>query len=292
MSSTTGIEVDPSNADALSAWDGADGDYWTEHADVFERSLRGYETPLFRAAAIERSDRVLDIGCGTGDTTRAAARLAHAGSAVGVDLSSRMIDHATELATREGLRNVRFLQADAQIHRFDPGRYDVAISRTGSMFFGDPVAAFTNIARALRPGGRIALLVWQALPHNHWVRDFATALTAGRQLPTPPPGAPGPFAFADPELGTNVLAAAGFIDISFEAATAPMWFGPNADTAYTFVRDMGFTRFMLRDLDEQTREHALDDLRASIDAHDTGTEEGVVYQSAAWIVTAKRPQGG
>jgi ubiquinone/menaquinone biosynthesis C-methylase UbiE len=122
-------------------------------------------------------------------------------TALGVDLSSRMIAEARRRAEAEGVTNVRFEQADAQIYPFDPEAFDVAISRTSAMFFGDPVAAFTNTARALRPGGRLVLLTWQSLPRNEWLLEWTAALTAGRGLPTPPPGAPGPLSLSEPDRG-------------------------------------------------------------------------------------------
>jgi hypothetical protein len=154
------------------------------------------------------------------------------------------------------------------------------------MFFGDPVASFTNIARALRPDGRLALLVWQSLPQNHWVRDFRDALAAGRDLPGPPADAPGPFSFADPDRVRAVLSPAGYADISFEGAEELMYFGADTDDAYRFVRGLGFTEFMLGDLDDRSRGRALDALRATIDAH--ATPEGVLFPSATWIIRARR----
>jgi hypothetical protein len=154
------------------------------------------------------------------------------------------------------------------------------------MFFGDPVAAFANIARALRPGGRLALLVWQSFAQNHWVRDFTVALAAGRELPVPPPDAPGPFSFADPERARGILAAAGFVDIALDGVEAPMYFGAAADDAYRFVRGLSFTDYMLEGLDETGRVAALGALRATIDAHQTA--DGVAYPSAVWLVTARK----
>jgi SAM-dependent methyltransferase len=287
MTSTTGtIDVDPSNADALRAWDGADGAYWAANESVFEDSLEHYRHQFLLACAIDPSDRVLDIGCGNGRTTRDAARAASAGEVVGVDLSSAMLARARERASEEGLANVRFLRADAQIHDFGAGTFDVAISRTGTMFFGDPGAAFANIARALRPGGRLVMLVWRPFPQNEWVREITAALAAGRDLPGPPPDAPGPFSLADPNRTTTILTGAGFGDITFAGLEEPMWFGPTADDAYRFVRGLGVTDFMLQGLDEAARRGALDALRATIDAH--ATEDGVLFQSAVWIVSARR----
>jgi SAM-dependent methyltransferase len=252
MSTTSNMTVDPSNADALHAWDGVDGTYWTENEAVFDAALERYDAPFFEAGAFAPGDRVLDIGCGNGKTTREAARRVRSGSVVGVDLSSQMIERARLRAAEEGVPNVTFIQADAQIHAFDEHAFDVVISRTGAMFFGDPVAAFTNIARALRVGGRLVLLVWQELARNHWIRDFLAALAVGRDLPTPPPNAPGPFSLAHPERVHEILSAANFTDIGFDRLEKPMFFGANAADAFSFVRGLGVVGSMLRDLDDPT----------------------------------------
>lgn len=280
------LQVDPSNVEAHRAWDGDDGDYWTERDATFDGSLRRYHDAFFAAMALTATDRVLDVGCGTGHTTRAAARRAPDGDALGVDLSARMLARARELAAAEGLANVRFLHADAQVHPFDAGAFDVAISRTGCMFFGDPVAAFANIGRALRPGGRIALLVWQAAADNEWFAELRAAVAAGRDLPEPPPDAPGPFSFADPDRVRAILTRAGFDDVVLDGRRELMGFGDDADDAFRFMAGLGFVRFVLRDVDDAARSAALAALRSSIDAHET--PDGVLYPSAAWIVTARR----
>lgn len=142
------------------------------------------------AAAIKPTDHVLDVGCGTGQTTRDAARAAALGSALGIDLSSRTITLARQLAADERVANAVFVQGEAQDHAFDPASFDVVAGRTGAMFFGDPVAAFSNLAAALGPGGRLVLLAWQPLADNEWIREFSTALAGRRERPAPPPDAP------------------------------------------------------------------------------------------------------
>ena len=185
MTEVNAVIADPSNAEQLRAWDGDEGAYWAANADRFDRGIAAYHDAFLAAADIGAADHVLDIGCGTGQTTRDAARAASSGSVLGVDLSSQMIDHARRRAAQEGISNVRFEQADAQVYPFETAAFDVAISRTGAMFFGDIVAAFTNIGRALRPSGRLTLLTWQPLPNNEWIREISTALAAGRDLPAP-----------------------------------------------------------------------------------------------------------
>src|SRR5262245_51499272 len=142
------MRVDPSNAAALRSWDGDDGAYWVEHDEIFDRSLARYDGSLL--AAVRPGDRVLDLGCGTGSITRAAAR--RSDLAVGIDLSSAMLSVARRKATALRLGNARFVHGDAQVHEFAAGSFDVAVSRAGVMFFGDPVAAFANVAGALRAG--------------------------------------------------------------------------------------------------------------------------------------------
>lgn len=280
----TVVDVDPTNTQQLRAWDGAQGAYWARNADRFDRAVADYHERFLAAADIRRADRVLDIGCGAGQTTRDAARAAVDGSALGVDLSSQMIALARRLAAGEKVANARFEQADAQIHPFGKASADVAISRTGTMFFGDPIAAFTNIVRAIRPGGRLTLLVWQGPGPNEWIRELSGALAAGRDLPSPPIGAPGPFAQADPDTVRAVLDAAGFSQIGFESLAELIWLGANAEDAQAFV--LGLMGWMLHGLDEAGHERALGNLRATLTAHDV--DGGVYFPSACWLVRATR----
>jgi SAM-dependent methyltransferase len=275
--------VAPSNADALRAWNGPEADYWVANESMFDASLAGYDAALFAGAGIAAGDRVLDIGCGTGATARRAARLAGSGSVLGVDLSASMLERARHHARREGLDNVQFVHADAQVFPFD-GAFDVAISRMGVMFFGDPEAAFTNIARALRRGGRLSMVVWAPVAQNGWVLELRTALGDGRASHVPAPAGAGPFALADAQRVRTILSGAGFADVRCELHTEPFVAGDRAEDAFRFVRGLGFTQGMLDALDDGGRARALDALRASIASHTTS--EGVRYPSAAWLVTA------
>lgn len=278
MTATSAVQVDPSNRDQLRAWDGDEGAYWAAHPEHFDRSLAAYHEAFMGVAGIERADRVLDVGCGTGQTARDAARLATSGSVLGVDLSTVMLDVARRQAAAEGLTNVAFEQADAQVHPFEPGSFDVAMSRTGAMFFGDKLAAFRNIGRALRPGGQLVMLTWQPVSENEWLREFSTAMAAGRELPTPQADAPGPFSLCEPERIEALLDEAGYSDITMKGTAAPMWFGRDAHDAFNLVS--GLLGWMLQGLDDAVRAHALDALRATILGHETPS--GVLYDSATW----------
>ncbi len=283
-----GVDVDPGNAAQLGTWDGAQGAFWAAEADRFDRAVARYDAPFLAAAGVRPEDRVLDVGCGTGRTTRDAARLAVRGSAVGVDLSAAMLEVARSRAAAEGLGNVRFEQADAQVAPFPAEGFDVAVSRTGAMFFADPVAALANVGRAMVPGGRLVLLVWQAPAANEWITEITTALAAGRPLPAPPPGAPGPFSLADPVRIREVLDAAGHRQVEIEALAEPEWWGADADEALAFV--LGLAGWMLDGLGPAARDAAVADLRRRLEAH--AGPGGVEMGSAAWLVTARRGHPG
>jgi len=278
------IPVDPSNAGQLQAWDGKDGDYWVAHAELFDQCIAAYDDRFLDAASIQSSNRTLDIGCGSGATTRADACLAVDGLALGVDLSSRMIEAARNAAECENVRNVVFEHGDVQVHPFDEGSFDVAISRTGAMFFGDPDAAFANIGRALRPRGRLVLLVWQSLANNEWIVSIRTSLAAGRQLPAPPIDAPGPFSMSDPDRVRNLLRRAGFANVRTDDVRQPLFFGADVGTAYDFL--LGLSGWMLDGIDEDAKARARAELRQTIDEH-LG-DRGVTFGSATWLITAER----
>lgn len=284
MAATT-LRVDPANAGQARAWDGDEGAYWAEHAQRFDRAVAAYHGAFMAACGIARGERVLDVGCGTGQATRDAAAAARPGPALGVDLSARMIELARRLAAGQDIGNVSFEQADAQIYPFPAGSFDVAISRTGTMFFGDPGAAFANIGRALRPGGRLVMLVWQGPGPNEWIRELGGALAAGRDLPGPPAGAPGPFSLADPARTRTLLASAGFSGVTLDALSEPMWFGSDPGDARRFV--LGLMGWMLDGLDDTGRNRALGALGATLTAH--AGRDGVTFASGAWLIRAARP---
>ena len=285
MSATSAVPIDPSNATQLRAWDGDEGAYWAEHADHFDRSVAAYHQGLLTTASITGEERVLDIGCGAGQTTIDAARAAARGAALGVDLSARMLDVARRRAAAEGVVNASFQQVDAQVHAFPAESFEVAISRTGAMFFGDLTAAFTNIGGALVPGGRLVLVAWQGLEANEWIREISGALAAGSDLPAPPPDGPGPFALSNPDRVRAVLTAGGFADIELDGTAAEMWFGADADDAHRFV--LGLMGWMLEGLDDTTRARAVEALHATMAAHQT--PNGVHFGSGAWTIHATRP---
>lgn len=274
------------NADMARAWDGEEGDQWTQFADEYDNTSRSIWARFLETDPIGPADRVLDIGCGNGQSTRDAARRAHDGSALGVDLSSSMLAVARRRAEKEGVSNVEFRQADAQVYAFDPGSFDTAISRFGVMFFDDRPAAFNNIALALRSGGRLAVLVWQDLEKNEWIMTARETLAAGRDLPMPPAGTPGPMALADQDDVRGLLAGAGFGSIDFTSIEEPVWFGADAEEAYRFVGEIGIVKGLSDGLDPNTKAAAHERLRAALRAHET--PEGVRFDSGVWLISATK----
>jgi ubiquinone/menaquinone biosynthesis C-methylase UbiE len=261
----------------------------SEHApgpSGYDAELRRYNEVLRRAFGVQLHDHVLDIGCGTGQTTRQAARTAQAGSALGVDISAPAIGRARELARAEGLRNVTFEHANAQVHRFPQEHFDLAISRFGTMFFGDPGAAFTNIRRALRTAGRLVMMVWQAHERNEWDVVIHQSLGAAEEPAAIASGGPDPFSLADPPTVKQILEAAGFAGVAFTGVREPVYYGPDVAAALGWVRGFACTRDALKRLDPPAAARAAGRLREALAAH-LG-DDGVWFDSRAWIVTARR----
>jgi len=252
----------------------------------YDSELRLHNAVLRRACAIRRDDRVLDIGCGAGQTTRDAARAAPAGSALGIDVSAAMIAQARELAEAEGLGNARFESGDAQIWRFPPQHFDVAISRFGTMFFADGAAAFGNVRDALKPGGRLVMMVWQRREANEWsvaIRDCLAAEDGSAVVAARTPDA---FSLAEPDAVERLLAAAGFADAAFCDVHEPVYYGAGIEDALAWIGGFLSTKDLLGRVDAAAADRVLDRLRDTVAKHHR--TDGVWFDSRAWVVTARR----
>ncbi|KAB1985765.1 class I SAM-dependent methyltransferase [Streptomyces triticiradicis] len=274
------------------AWNGDEGRHWSDHHDRWNAVNEGFDEPLLAAAGIGPEDRVLDVGCGTGQTTRLAARTAARGSALGLDLSGPMLDRARGLAAEEGLGNIGFEQGDAQVHPLPGAAFDVALSRFGIMFFADPAAAFGNIARALRPGGRLAFVCVADPARCEWAQVYGAASAA---LPSPPQASgasagPGMFSLADPVVVREVLTKAGFDGVRTEAVDALGNFGRDADAAAEHLLGSGPGRHLVELLGSAGDGDGASRVRAALSAALTPYEQepGVLMRTGAWLVTAVR----
>jgi SAM-dependent methyltransferase len=267
------------NTAQAEAWNGYEGEHWASHADRYDGVNSGFNGFVLDLAG--PSDRVLDIGCGNGQLTRLAA--ARAASATGVDLSGPML--ATARARAAGVPNVTFEQADAQVHPFPDGAFDLAVSRFGVMFFADPVAAFATIHRALRPGGRLAFLCLTALAGTDLGGLFG-AMAPYLPQPTGPDGS-GPTSFADPSRTKAVLSEAGFTEVECTRVEADQIWGRDIPDAAAFIAGWGPVRHHLGMVDAEKAAQAKEALAAALEQF--AGPEAVKLRGTAWLVTARKP---
>lgn len=280
------------NAAQIAYWDQSAGPRWTGSQPEMDRVLAPLGRLALEAAAPAPGERVLDVGCGCGDSILALSELVGStGHVVGVDVSGPMLARANERADAAGADNVSLFLADAQTHTVDH-RVDLVYSRFGVMFFADPAAAFANLRGALRPGGRLAFVCWQSLERNPWMawplavveRHLGPATQAGL-------GEPGPFAFADADHVRSILGQAGFVDIQVAPVEGPLWLAADLDAAVRLVTEsVGMSASMLREATPEVRAAAVAELRAELTSQ-VG-REGVYLGFAVWVVTARGPLAG
>ena len=277
-------------------WNGRTGAAWLTHQERLDRMLAPFGAAAFEAALPAQAEHVLDIGCGAGSTTLALARaIGPYGIATGLDISEPLLARARARAMEAGIA-VSFLLADAARHGFEPESVDLLFSRFGVMFFDDPVAAFGNLRRALKPGGRLAFVCWRGAEENDWVRLPMTAVRSIVPPQTPlDPDAPGPFSFGDAKRVKTILTEAGFTDIGFAAFDRDLLFGTGIsrdaaiEDALEQAFEVGPLSRALADQPEHIRLQAVQAVRAAFAQRVSGTS--VVIRGAAWIVTAQAGQG-
>ena len=274
------------NADEIAYWNEEAGSRWARFQDRIDSAFALLGAAGLAAAAARPGEAVLDIGCGCGVTALDLSDAAgETGSVVAVDVSSSMLAVAQQRARERGLANTRFVLADASIEPFLEHAFDLAFSRFGVMFFDDPVAAFVNVRRALRTGGRLVFVCWRGLGHNPW---FHVPVEAVRPYvppqPKPDPEAPGPLAFADATRVRRILEDAGFGEIRFEAYDARLPLGDRSDAVELLSR-IGPTPRLLEGADDRSRERALFALDRALAAHERDGE--VRLGAGVWIVRAR-----
>ena len=276
----------PDGSEQERLWNGPAGHAWVDAQQVLDRMLQPFEDLLMDAVRAAAPQDLLDIGCGTGSTTLAAARLlGDAGRCMGADISRPMIDAARSRAAREGSA-ARFVCADAQAHAFEAGRHDMLISRFGVMFFDDPVRAFANLRAAARGGARLAFAAWRGADENPFMTTAERA--AAPLLPSLParrPGAPGQFAFADAQRIGEVLAGSGWQAIAIRPVDAGCSLAERDLLPY--LKRLGPLGLALQDADEATRTRVVQAVRAAFDPFVHGTE--VRFTAACWMVEARAP---
>jgi SAM-dependent methyltransferase len=280
--------ADASNQAQAAYWNETAGPAWVAMQEQLDRQIEGLGAATIDALAPRPGERVVDIGCGCGQSTlELAKRVGSSGAVLGLDISRPMLDVARRRAVDGGLDWASFQEADAQVFAFPPGAFDGAYSRFGVMFFADPTAAFRNIRSGLRSGGRLAFLCWRAMAENPWMT--APLLAAIPLLPSPPPPpdptAPGPFAFADEARVRGILEAAGFEAIELRAHDERIGAGSLEDATNVGLR-VGPLGTILRE-NPGLMDKVAGAVRDALAPHDTA--DGVRMPSATWIVTATNP---
>jgi len=265
-------------------WDDGRSHNWIVLQDALERMLGPIGDAAIKALAPRQGETFLDVGCGCGRTSLALARaVGPDGSVTGADLSPSMLATGSAEAAAERLGNVRFIEANAQTHDFGPARFDGLFSRFGVMFFDDPVAAFANLAKALKPGGRLAFACWRDRREVEWFE--MPIRVASRHLPAPdlPGQGPGAFSLARPERIRSVLTAAGFSDIG--VAPLDLTTGGGGIDEVLSILKIGFVGEHIRQFPDGA-EAAWEAIRRELAAY--ATPDGVFIATGTWIVTARR----
>jgi SAM-dependent methyltransferase len=289
------IRVVDDNVEATEAWNGPLFEIWMQYRDIVAEGLRDHGESALAANPPDEGDRVLDIGCGLGDTTvRLAEIVGPTGHAHGVDVAERMIETAIEEAADAGLQNVTFATCDVEVTRFDQA-FVYAFSRMGTMFFANPVVALRNVRQALAPGGLLNMVVWRRKLDNEFMHR--AELVVAEYLDEPeeydvPRCGPGPFSMANADTVTDVLRHAGYEDIRLSRQDLPYKIGDSLEHAVAFNLALGPAAEVLRmwgDRADDIRPKIAADLRAAL--ADFVVEGGaVVAPSSTWAVSARAPR--
>ncbi len=283
-----------SNEEAHQAWYGPPFDRFVEFRDLVTTGLGAHGEAALSAHPPNPGDRVLDVGCGFGDTTQRLVQLVRPnGSALGIDVSENFIEAAAREAKEAGLSNISFMVGDVQVTEFEQ-QFDYAFSRLGVMFFADPVVAMRNIRRALVPGGRLCAVVWRNRHDNEWV--YRAEKVVEKYLEEPedsdePTCGPGPFSMASADTTSDILLGAGFEEVELRRSDLPITIGHDLDHAIAFNLALGPAGEVVRlsgDDADRVRPKIEADLRKAL-ADFVQPDGEVVAPASTWIVSAKAP---
>src|SRR3954447_76693 len=283
------------NAEAIEAWDGPLFDRFVQFRHLITGGLAIHGEQALKLFPALPGQKVLDIGCGFGDTTqRIAAMVGPRGEAVGVDVAANFIGSARREIAGLGIENARFEVADVQS---DPlgGPYDMAFSRMGTMFFANPVVALRNVRSALEPGARLVMVVWRRREDNDWLYRAQQIVEGIVQRPEEydePTCGPGPFSMAGADTTTDILTHAGFGEIELHRCDLPILVGKDVEEAIDLVMSLGPAGEILRlqgDRAEHLHGQVHEALRAGL-AEFEG-RDGLKARASTWIVSATNPGG-
>jgi SAM-dependent methyltransferase len=276
------------NEEQRTRWNGPEGEYWTSHYDLLDRTLSPVTAPLLAFASPRLGSTVIDVGCGCGATTIEIARaVGPNGNVIGVDVSEPMLTLARKRLDEFPYASCRL--GDAAELPLQDLAADLIVSRFGVMFFGDPIAAFANLRTGLAPSGRLRFACWRPINENPWLQiPLNAAYEHAPRLPKPEPGEPGPFAFAEPARVTSILTAAGFTGLSFTPLDIQMDLaaGGTLDDAARRSSEMGPAKRALADQPDDIRAAAIDSIRRALTPF--AAPAGVILSGAVWLVAADR----
>jgi ubiquinone/menaquinone biosynthesis C-methylase UbiE len=278
------------NAEQIRCWNEVSGPKWVALHDKIDALIGALGLRALDRAEIAPGSRVLDVGCGCGDTTvEIARRIGPRGGVTGLDVSRVMLDRAGEAARAAAAMNVTLEEADAQTVKLPAGSFDLLFSRFGVMFFSDPEAAFANLRRALRPRARLTFVCWRAPDQNPWTHVPLAALARHIHVPEIQLGAPGPFGFADDERVRGILRRAGFHDVAFEAVDELVSIGGGElDETVELLLELGPAAKALREAGCGKTDVVRSAVREAVTPY--MTPDGVRMIAAAWIVTGKNAE--
>ncbi len=298
MSADSGIsrQTIDSNDEAIRAWDGPLYDRFVRFRETVTTGLGSHGEEALRLHPPTSGQRVLDIGCGFGDTTqRIAGLVGPSGEAVGVDAAPRFIEDAIREAQQAGIANARFLVADVQDGLGGEAGFDLAFSRFGTMFFASPVAAMRNVRQALAPGGKLVMVVWRRRIDNDWLyraQTIVEQIVARPEEYDEPTCGPGPFSMADADTTSDILGLAGFSSIALQRCDIPITIGKDVEEALELVMALGPAGEILRlagDRAAHLHGRVEDALREGLSAF---AKDGELFAPAStWIVTGSAPSG-
>ena len=278
------------NAEQSQYWNEVGGPNWVALQEALDEEHAALGAVAMDRTEVAPGERVLDIGCGCGHTSLELAwRVGPGGFVLGIDISTPMLERAGTRAKEAGIANLRFENADAQSFAFAPSEFDLLYSRMGDMFFDDPLAAFENLLRALRPGGRMGFVCWREIEENPWMSVPLSAAAKHIPIPERSSGAPGPSAFADSGRVRSMLEGAGFADVAFEGLDTTITIGGSGSLDES-VRNMlrfGLISRAIRQANLQDTTEIAASLREAVAPY--ATPKGVRMKSACWVVTARRP---
>ena len=287
------VEENAQSADYVEFWNEILVPKFIKYKHILVDGLTHHSEAIFPSLQVKAGDRVLDVGCGFGDTAmKLAARVGPSGRVVGLDCCKAFLDHGRKDAASRGVTNVSFIEGDTLLDRFEP-EYDFVFSRFGTMFFSNPVAGLRNMRSALKPGGIMTHIVWRAPDVNPWLSMAKDVVL--EFLPAPGDDArtcgPGPFSMADQPMVTEMMEIAGYEDITFTRVDAPVLVGRTVEDAINFQLAIGPAGEVFREAGEAAEAKRGEIEAALAEAIDRQIKEadGIVMESSSWVISGRKP---